>query len=353
MRKGYTPAKSFCRDKTGAADDSWSSGMGCKNEHGNRNWGRDNRAEGEFEDILEQFPTKERVLEEIRGINDGKVGAPFRAPDCVIRWCMKQIAGRGMGYRAAARKASRKLREYGLPGISYSALNKRKNTLDIHDGTVDVTDARVMAYGTGAKPRPGPITVAVDSTGLSPDRPSGWRVYHWDQKSVRGWYKLHAAVDVDTGEILAYAVTEPYVGDSLMFRRLMETVLSAGHEVTCVLADAAYDKKEYWDWMRSMKIDFIANIGKNLNQNRRGATTGRNRGCYVRARHVRRILEIGNEKWKEEVGYSRRWKVEAAFSDLKRKFGDTLRARARESIADMIGWFVIVYNLFKEVRWSL
>ncbi|AMH94250.1 hypothetical protein AR505_0529 [methanogenic archaeon ISO4-H5] len=63
------------------------------------------------------------------------------------------------------------------------------------------------------------------------------------------------------------------------------------------------------------------------------------------------------EGWKGNVeGRGRvfkEMKLEAAISDLKRMFGDTLRARARESVADMIGWFVIVYNLFKKVRWSL
>lgn len=74
---------------------------------------------------------------------------------------------------------------------------------------------------------------------------------------------------------------------------------------------------------------------------------------WSRTKHVRRILEIGREKWKEEVGYSMRWKVEAAFSDLKRKLGDTLRARGQEQFANMIGWFVIVFNLFKSTRWSI
>ena len=67
---------------------------------------------------------------------------------------------------------------------------------------------------------------------------------------------------------------------------------------------------------------------------------------------MKRILEVGREQWKAEVGYSKRWKVEAVLSDLKRKFGDTLRARGREQVANIIGWFVIVFNLFKSVRWS-
>ena len=67
---------------------------------------------------------------------------------------------------------------------------------------------------------------------------------------------------------------------------------------------------------------------------------------------MKRILEAGREQWKAEVGYSMRWKAEAVFSDLKRKFSDTLRARGREQVANIIGWFVIVFNLFKSVRWS-
>ena len=57
---------------------------------------------------------------------------------------------------------------------------------------------------------------------------------------------------------------------------------------------------------------------------------------------MKRILEVGREQCK----------AEAVFSDLKWKFGDTLRARGREQVANIIGWIVIVFNLFKSVRWS-
>jgi len=293
------------------------------------------------------------VLAELNCANTDKVGAPFSAPNCVIEWGMKQIVGHRMGYRSAAARITYEMNKIGLPGISYSQLNKRGAELNIHKGTTDVTDARVMAFGTGAKPRPGAITVAIDSTGLYPDRPSGWRVYHWNQESVRGWYKFHAAVHLYTGEILAYVISEPYLNDSVVFRRLMDLVLGEGHEVSRVLADAAYDKKEYWNWMEEKGIEFIANIRGSLDPKSRNSGSGKIKGCWSRAKHVKRILEIGREKWKEEVGYSMRWKVEAAFSDLKRKFGDTLRARGREQVANMIGWFVIVFNLFKATRRSI
>lgn len=318
----------------------------------NRDWHRDNRCEGEFELILDAFPTEEEVLAGLTAANTDKVGARFRAPDCVIEWGMKQIVGHKVGYRSAAAKISYEMQRMGLPGITYSQLNKRGSKLQIHAGTTDVTDARVMAFGTGAEPRPGPITVAIDSTGLSPDRPSGWRVYHWNQESVRGWYKLHAVVNVETSEILAYVVSEPYMNDSLAFWKLMDMVLDQGHVVERVLADAAYDAKDYWNGMEERGIEFIANICGCLDPSKRSFGGYRKKGCWSRAKHVKRILQIGREKWKEEVGYSRRWKIEAAFSDLKRKFGDTLRARGREQVANMIGWFVIVFNMFKATRWS-
>ena len=258
-------------------------------------------------------------MAELSDANTDKVGARFRAPDCVIEWGMRQIVGHRVGYRSVAARITYEMNRIGLPGISYSQLNKRAAGLAIHKGTTDVTDARV---------------------------------YHWNQESVRGWYKLHAIVNIDTSEILAYVVSEPYMNDSLAFWRLIDMVLEQGHEVGCVLADAAYDSKDYWNGMEERGIKFIANINGCLDPRKRGFGGYKKRGCWSRAEHVKRILEIGREKWKEEVGYSRRWKIEAAFSDLKRKFGDTLRARGREQVANMIGWFVIVFNMFKATRWS-
>jgi hypothetical protein len=52
------------------------------------------------------------------------------------------------------------------------------------------------------------------------------------------------------------------------------------------------------------------------------------------------------------VGYNIRWKVECTFSDLKRLFGDVLRARTR--LTDMAEVFqkVRVLNIYKAIRES-
>ncbi len=66
-------------------------------------------------------------------------------------------------------------------------------------------------------------------------------------------------------------------------------------------------------------------------------------------------LEVmnGRDQWKLEVGYNMRWKVECTFSDLKRLFGDVLRARTR--LTDMAEVFqkVSVLNIYKGIRESV
>ena len=148
----------------------------------NRDWHRDNNCEGEFELILDRFPDENEILAQLKGANTDKVGAPFEVPDCVIEWGMKQIVGHRMGYRSVAAKISYEMNRMGLPGISYSQLNKRASRLKIHKGTTDVTDARVMAFGRGEAPsrshhrryrfhRPVPgQAFGMDGVSLEPDR---------------------------------------------------------------------------------------------------------------------------------------------------------------------------------------
>jgi len=107
-------------------------------------------------------------------------------------------------------------------------------------------------------------------------------------------YKLHAAVDVDTNEILAYVITEPYYGDSNAFEMLMGLVLKDGHDEEKVLADAAYDNKRFWNDMKEKNIEFIANIRGSLDSKKRNSGIGKFKGCSVRGKHILRIASDFN-----------------------------------------------------------
>ena len=69
-----------------------------------------------------------------------------------------------------------------------------------------------------------------------------------------------------------------------------------------------------------------------------------------RKKQVERILKDGRDVWKESVGYGRRWKVESTFSDIKRMFGDTIRARGPGAVANVLYWTIRAFNLYKECR---
>ncbi|MEO9781715.1 MAG: IS5 family transposase, partial [Sedimentitalea sp.] len=60
----------------------------------------------------------------------------------------------------------------------------------------------------------GPITLIVDSTGLSIHRGSGWNeTKHGAGKTRKSWRKLHVGLDPDSGEIVASRLTTERIGD--------------------------------------------------------------------------------------------------------------------------------------------
>lgn len=317
-----------------------------------RNWSVENKSRELFVSKLDENPWAEVYDEELRVMNAGKKGAPFRIPDSVIRDAMMRFAADGKGYRDVAAKMSLELKKRGFPSISYSQLKKRSDRLKVHIMHNEAFCCRLIAYGSGGvTPDPDtPLTVAIDSTGMSPDPASGWMAYHWDKKQVRGWYKLHVAVDVDSNRVLSYAVSTEFYGDNRAFDTLMDIVLSDGHDVEMVYADAAYDAKDNWNGMKDMGIGFIANIRGCLDPSKRNASTGKAKGCMERAKHIRIILEDGRDAWKDLVEYGKRWKVESTFSDMKRMFGDTIRARGPGAVANVFYWIIRALNLYKECR---
>ena len=135
----------------------------------------------------------------------------------------------------------------GLPPISLTQLYVRCNSLcsDVR------SEGRFLAFGTGnVHPKGRKITVALDATGLSLNKYGSWMAHKWKPKIVTGWIKLHAAVNADTNEILAYVITDKKVGDISCTRKLMDLVM----------ADAGYDSKANWRRYTEMGIRVCINI---------------------------------------------------------------------------------------------
>ena len=215
-------------------------------------------------------------------------------------------------------------------------------------------DERFLAYGRGnVPPTDCPITVALDSTGISINKYGGWLVNKWGLKKVSGWIKLHVAVNTATNEILSFVITDEHCGDNTCTDLLMEQVLSGGHKVAGLLADAAYDSKINWRKYTEMGMKVCINIrSKNLTDNAKPTShLGiRSHGCMIRGAQIKRISKIGREEWKKENNYGMRWKVECTFSDMKRILGDILRSTTRwNSVLETFDK-VSVHNMYKDIR---
>jgi hypothetical protein len=180
------------------------------------------------------------------------------------------------------------------------------------------------------------LTVAVDSTGIGSRTAGLWRHFIWG--SVRGWLKLHAMVDVDTGIVIAYTVTNDKKGDSTQLLGLVDVAVSNGFMIDRVLADGAYDTYANRNGMEERGVSFVANI-------RDGAGTSPK--CPTRSEHVRYIRKHGKKGWYEQTGYTMRWKVETAFSSLKKLFGEALRAKSEERLNNELNGRVERYNSYK------
>jgi len=86
---------------------------------------------------------------------------------------------------------------------------------------------------------PGPVHLLVDSTGLKLHGSGEWLLQKHGTKTRRSWRKLHIAVDADTGQIAAAALTTSDVDDASQVGALLDQV---DGPVTSFTADGAYDQ---------------------------------------------------------------------------------------------------------------
>ena len=73
----------------------------------------------------------------------------------------------------------------------------------------------------------------------------------------------------------------------------------------------------------------------------RNNAPAQSRGSPSRARVVCRVRKIGEEAWKKETGYGRRWLVEIYFAGIKRVMGEVIKAVKSDNIAQKIAMKVV------------
>lgn len=140
-------------------------------------------------------------------------------------------------------------------------------------------------------------------------------------------------VSIHDISVMSFSITDEHGNDSRYGRKLLEKV--AGR-LKKLFGDKAYDSKGIHNLLSRLGVKAAIPPRKNASTQARGSP--------ARARIVRQVRKIGEDQWKKENGYGRRWLVEIFFSGLKRTMGEVVKARKPDNIAQEIAMKVVWYN---------
>jgi hypothetical protein len=206
-------------------------------------------------------------------------------------------------------------------GLIGSIMRMLEINLPISDHTTLSRRACGLPIRNRARTGTGDLHLIVDSTGLKLRGAGEWLFEKHGTAKRRSWRKLHIGVDADSGEIVAFDLTDKDVDDASHVEPLLEQLNDAPASFT---ADGAYDRVAVLDAMlsRNPSARFIVPPCK-------GAVPGpaATTAPTQRDRHVVWVEEHGRMNWQTASGYNKRSKVEAAISRYKRVIGDTLKSR--------------------------
>jgi transposase len=236
--------------------------------------------------------------------------------------------GRSLTYSDVAIETGMMLRlAFGRPwrqteGLLRSVAQLMNLEIGIPDHTTLSRRSAAMPLAMDLARAKGPVHVVIDSTGLKVYGTGEWHREKHGGRDRRGWRKLHLAVDPDSGEILAYELTDKDVGDPSQVGNLLDQV--AG-DIASVTADGAYDGEPVYravaDRAPEAKVVIPPRTTATLSTRADQAPTQRDR-------HIQTIAQRGRRGWQRTTGYGRRSLVETAMFRYKTLIGRRLRARS-------------------------
>jgi hypothetical protein len=155
------------------------------------------------------------------------------------------------------------------------------------------------------------MTLVLDATGFKSAGEGEWRNHKWgqgsDEHKRRKWIKLHIGIDLATGQIISFVISDSSVGDVTAAPELIHEAACRG-QIDEVIADGAYDAKILYE-----------QIGDELG----AKVTIRLPSNAVYGLHPQRdealslITELGEKEWRRRNAYGRRSLVETTMSRLK------------------------------------
>jgi len=243
-------------------------------------------------------------IKELENMNEGRPGPRYKLAASYIQLLAAIRYLYGMPYRQLegyTRILHRLVPD--LPRGDYSGLRKRILRLPV--------DPYRSLRETNE-----PVSIAVDSTGISVQKAGGWIERKHGKK--KRYVKLHFAVNTVTHEVVAMEISTDDIHDVKALPGLVE---GAGRNVRVarVLGDGAYDSGKVYGFLEGLGVEAVIKPRRNSRLDT---------GPLGRRLAVGRVRERGYEAWAKLTGYGRRWTVETAYSTFKRLFGEHSLARS-------------------------
>ena len=178
---------------------------------------------------------------EIEGMNKGKIGKPYKYPKSFVQFMAFLYVALNIPYRQLEGfiKVMMKLNP-DLKKLDHATIHRRVMKLNLN-------------LDDSLKKSNKPITIAVDASGIKVTNSGDWIRKKW-KKEKRGFLKIHFAVDTKKRQIVAMEVTDERTGDIKKFESLVEKS-SKKHKVKKVLADAAYDSRKSYSYLKEKGIE--------------------------------------------------------------------------------------------------
>ena len=185
-----------------------------------------------------------------------------------------------------------------------------------------------------------PVSIAVDSSGVKVHNGGDWIRHVWKVK--KGYLKIHFAVDTKTGQVVSMEVSSEKVGDGKRLKTLVRRARENDVRVGRVLADGAYDSKANFNFLAGEGIKPVIRV-------RKGSVRNAN-GSYARKLAVVEQQAFRPKSWSRIHRFGYRWRVEGAFSCIKRIFGEYVTARKFVNMAREMAMKASIYNRFIAMR---
>lgn len=186
---------------------------------------------------------------------------------------------------------------------------------------------------------------AQDATGVQTTSFGAWREAAHDERRRKEWLKAHALVGVRTHVIVRLTVTEKNGADYNELAPMVRAAMDRGVVINEVYADKAYTGRSNYAQAEDLGFKLISPF-KSTDTPR---VTSKSKTRFRRHSHSlawqKMFYHFQLHREEFDAVYHRRSNVEAVFSALKRKFGETLRSKSRRAQINEILAKAIAYNL--------